>query len=449
MRGFVLVSLLFASGGFTGELPSAPHAHVVTVSPEGGHYSEPSITINSRNTKQAVVVFQGGKAVQGTATAAYTTDGGSTFSIAAGTGAAEWKVLGDVTTAFDNSGNVYLCSIAFDKLGTASYWAHGVGRNGIIVRRSRDGGKNWENSVSNVRTFPIGNERDIEFEDEPRIFADNNPSSPHVGSLYVGWVEWQLDQSVVFFSRSIDQARTWSAPLRISTKAGLPRDDNGGLAGYTQAVGPDGAIYAAWSDGNNVVFTSSHDGGISFSTSRPAVLTGPAYFGQVPGVGRVSGFPILAMDVRKGHGRIYVCWSDYTNGDVDVFVASSNDKGRTWSARIRVNDDPLHNGADQFFPWMAVDPETGGVFVDFYDRRGDPKNYLARMTIAQSKDEAKTFKNYALSSEAFNPANAFLGDYTAISALNNHVVVAWTETTAKASRSNTETLIKVGAADFN
>lgn len=449
MRGFLLAFVAFVAAYSAVELPSAPGAHVITVSPEGGHFSEPSVSINPRDSRQVVVVYQGGKSVQGTATAAYSTDGGETFSIARGTDSADWKVLGDVTSTFDNAGNVYLCSIAFDKLGTPSYWAHGVGRNGIIVRRSRDGGRTWETSVSNVKTFPSGNERRIEFEDEPRIFADNNLSSPHAGSLYVGWVEWQMAQSVIFFSHSTDHGRTWSEPLRISTKAGLPRDDNGGLAGYTQATGSDGAIYAAWSDGNSVVFTSSHDGGISFSPSRSVVPTGPSYFGEVPGISRVSGFPVLAMDVRKGRGRIYACWSDYTNGDVDVFLASSNDRGQTWSAPVRVNDDALHNGVDQFFQWIAVDPVTGRVFVNFYDRRADPKNYAARMTVAQSTDEGRTFKNYALSSKAFNPAKAFLGDYTAITALDKHVVVAWTEATAKASGSNHETVIKVGAADFN
>jgi hypothetical protein len=442
---FALSTLICAAQ----EIPLAPHAQVVTVSPEGGHYSEPGIAINPRDPKQVVVVFQGGKNVQGSATAAYSTDGGATFTLAHGTESADWKVLGDVTTTFDNAGNVYVCSIAFDKLGTSSYWALGAGRNGIIVRRSPDGGKTWDATVSNVKAFRTGTERNIQFEDEPRIYADNNSSSPHAGTLYVGWVEWQLTQSVMYFSRSTDHAKTWSAPLRISTRAGLPRDDNGGLAGYTQATGPDGTIYAAWSDGNTIVLTSSHDGGLSFAASRSVVATGPTYFGEVPGVSRVQGFPILAMDVRKGNsGRLYLCWSDYTNGDVDVFVSSSNSQGRTWSPPVRVNNDALHNGKDQFFQWLAVDPVTGNIFVDFYDRRTDAAGFGTRMTIARSTDEGRTFQNYALSTESFMPFGAFLGDYTWVDVRDNRAVVAWTETTPKASATNKETIIKVGSADF-
>ena len=130
-----------------------PLAHIVTVSPDGGHYSEPGIAINPRNPKQIVVVFQGGKSVQGTATAAYSTDGGETFHLAQGTASPDWKVLGDVSTTFDTAGNAYVCSIAFDKLGTTSYWAHNVGRNGIIVRHSPDGGKSWDANPSNVKNI--------------------------------------------------------------------------------------------------------------------------------------------------------------------------------------------------------------------------------------------------------------------------------------------------------
>lgn len=442
----VLIGSLFAQNG---NLPPTPRTHVVTVSPGGGHYSEPGIAINRRNPKQIVVVFQGGKDVQGTASAAYSTDGGATFHLAQGTASSDWKVLGDVSTTFDNFGNAYVCSIAFDKLGTTSYWAHNDGRNGIIVRRSPDGGKTWDATASSVKAFFKGNEPGIEFEDEPRIYADNNFASPHQGTLYVGWVEWQLTQSVMFISCSTDHAKTWSKPLRISTQAGLPRDDNGGLGGYTQATAPDGTIYAAWSDGNDIIMAVSHDGGISFEPSHPVVRTGPTYFGDVPGVSRVAGFPVIGMDSRKGHtNNLYLCWSDYTNGDIDVFVSASHNKGLTWSTPVRVTSDPIHDGRDQFYQWLAVDPVTGNLFVDFYDRRTDPANDLIRLTLAESTDEGRTFKNYALTTTPFKPAGAFLGDYTWIDAFNNQVAVAWTETVANPTATNPQTMVKVGTASF-
>ena len=49
---------------------------------------------------------------------------------------------------------------------------------------------------------------------------------------------------------------------------------------------------------------------------------------------------------------------------------SSRDSGKTWSAPVRVNNDPPGNGAFQFLTWMAVDQTDGSINIIFYDRRG-------------------------------------------------------------------------------
>lgn len=295
----------------------------------------------------------------------------------------------------------------------------------------------------------------------PRIFADTEPGSPYAGTLYVGWIEWQISQSIMLFSRSSDQGQTWSEPIRISTHAGLPRDDNGSVGGFVQAVAPDGGIYAVWADGNTIVLTESHDGGRTFSPSHPVVETGAPYFGETTAISRVEGFPQIALDAR--HNLLYVCWSDYTNGDIDVFLASSSDRGRTWSKPIRVNDDKLHNGLDQFYQWMTVDRSTGAVYLEFYDRRNDPRNVKAQITLARSTNGGKTFTNYSWTNAAFNPEGAFLGDYTWLAADHDHIYAAWTETVPQPEpaapspaghgksppRHGPETVIVVGGADFS
>ncbi len=429
----------------------------MNVSKANGRFSEPGIAINSNNPRQIVVVYQGGVDVQGSANAAYSTDSGRTFAIAVGTKPEDWRVAGDVTTTFDNKGHAFLCYLAFDRLGTSDYWAHDAGRNGIFVRRSLDGGKTWEKGAAALKAFPTGHEPNLAFEDEPRIFADNGAHSRYAGNLYVGWVEWQLEKSVMLFSRSRDDGKTWSPPIEISTHPGLPRDDNGSLGGFVQAIAPDGAIYALWNDGNFITLTESHDGGRSFSPPKPVIETGPPYFGNVPGVSRVEGFAQIGIDASgKEGGKLYISWSDYRNGDVDVFLASSSDHGRKWSAPVRVNDDSVHDGKDQFYQWMTVDAATGAVYVLFYDRRADPKNRSMRMTLTRSTDGGRTFANYAWTEDAFDARDAFLGDYTWLAAYNNRVYGAWTETAPQRNRAaalpprnRPQTIIRVGSADFS
>ncbi|MGI9072573.1 MAG: sialidase family protein [Bryobacteraceae bacterium] len=448
-NGFLLGFAAFAAAQ---SLPRAPGAHIVTISSLDARGNEPGIAVNPNDPNQVVAVFQGHSR------AAYSTDSGRTFALAEGTTPNDWRVAGDVSTTFGNKGHAFLCYLTFDQLGTTSYWAHKAGRNGIFVRRSLDGGKTWEHDPTALKVFPTGHEPNLQWEDMPRIFADNAPHSKYAGNLYVGWIEWQLDQSIMLFSRSTDDGRTWSTPLRISTHAGLPRDDNGGLVGFVGTVDGNGTIYVIWADGNTIAFTRSRDGGKSFAKSRTIIETAPLYFGGIPGLVRVMGFPQIGTDWSRGKnsGKLYIAWSDYRNGDVDVFAASSSDGGRSWSKPLRVNTDPIHDGNDQFFQWLAVDPITGVVYVQFYDRRNDPSNRKTRITLARSKEGGKTFANYAWTTEPFEGQTAFLGDYTWLAAYKDRVYGVWTEaaleseTSSRGERkkSDTATIVRVGTADF-
>lgn len=454
--GFTLALVIVSTVAFAqSSLPPAPHRRVVTVSPAEVRGNEPSIAVNPKAPNQVVVAFQ-------PASIAYSTDGGETFAAADLPSVEGWRGGGDVSVAFDNKGRVYLATLHFDKLGSASYWGHGAGRNGIFVRRSADGGKTWDKDATTVKAFQ-GNEPDIKAEDMPRVFADTRPKSPYVGSVYVGWIEWQLDQSIILFARSVDGGKTFDSPKRISTHAGLPRDDNGGLVGFVGVVGADGTIYATWNDGATIAFTQSHDGGKTFAPSRSVMDVAPPYFGGaggIPGVSRAMGFPQIGVGRAEGkqhHEPLYVAWSDFRNGDVDVFCASSLDDGRTWSEPVRVNSDSVHNGIDQFFQWMTVDPVTGDVYVQFYDRREDPANRKTGFTLARSTDGGKTFENYAWQETPFESQQpAFLGDYTWLTAYGHKVYGAWTEavpavdTEPKTGRPpRSATVVRVGFADFS
>jgi len=249
--------------------------------------------------------------------------------------------------------------------------------------------------------------------------------------------------------------------MRISTQAGLPRDDNGGLVGFVGVVGADGTIYASWNDGNSIVFTESRDGGKTFSPSRSEVNVAPPYFGGaggIPGVFRAMGFAQIGVDAREGKagGNLYLAWSDFRNGDVDVFSVFSTDHGKTWSKPVRVNNDSTHNGIDQFFQWMAVDPVTGDVYVQFYDRRDDAENRKTGVTLARSTDGGKTFTNYSWSETPFESKQpAFLGDYTWLTAYKGKVYGIWTEAASdpepnqEGHGAQSVTSVRVGTADFS
>jgi hypothetical protein len=427
-------------------LPKAPGAEVFSLTPAAGYFTEPAIAINPNNPQQVLAVFQDN------AHASYSQDAGRTWLAAQGVEPANYKVSGDVSAAFDNQGHAFICYMAFDKLGTFNYWGHGASRSGLFVRRSLDGGKTWE--ANHVPVIEHASEPGIPFEDKPYIVADTTKSR-YAGNLYVGWTRWTLTDSEIMLSRSTDDGQTWSKPTEIERHPGLPRDDNGAAEGFAGAVGTDGTLYAVWSQDDDLFLTTSRDGGRSFSRARAVVHTAPIMF-AVQTLERANGFPQIAVDPRTR--RLYLTWSDYRNGDLDVFCATSTDGGKKWSAPVRVNNDVVHNGADQFFQWLAVDPTDGAVNVIFYDRRSDPQNRTQVVVLARSTDGGNSFQNYAWTSEPFEAGGVFFGDYSGLAAYGGRVYGVWTEKPAEAPDTGNKvddakpksrgTVVKVGTADF-
>jgi Neuraminidase (sialidase) len=353
--------------------------------------------------------------------AAYSQDAGHTWQLAKDVDPKNYRISGDVSATFDNQGHAFVCYIAFDKLGTFNYWAHSATRNGIFVRRSLDGGKTWE-----ADRIPVAEQTSspgIPFEDKPYIVADNTKSK-YAGNLYIGWTRWRLADSQMVLSRSTDDGKTWSQPIEIDAHPGLPRDDNGAAEGFDGVVSPDGKLYAIWSQDNAIMLTTSRDGGKTFSRARPVIHTAPIMF-AVQTLERANGFPQIAIDPKSK--RLYITWSDYRNGDLDVFIATSDNSGKRWSAPVRVNNDPVHNGAEQFFQWLAVDPIDESIDVIFYDRRGDPQNRKQIVVLARSTDGGRSFNNYAWTDSPFEASGVFFGDYSGIAAYGGRVYGIWTE----------------------
>jgi hypothetical protein len=441
------------------ELPKVPHGQVFNLTPTPGYFTEPSVAVNPRKPEQVVAVFQDN------AHAAYSDDTGSSWHVQ-DVAPKNYRVSGDVSTTFDNQGHAFICYIAFDKLGSSNYWAHGATRNGIFIRRSLDGGKTWEQD--HIPVAEQLSQPGIPFEDKPYIIADTTQSK-YAGNLYVGWTRWRLTDSQMVLSRSTDHGKTWSQPVEIDAQPGLPRDDNGAAEGFAGVVAPDGKLYAIWSQGDDIMLTSSHDGGKTFAHARAVIHTAPIMF-AIDGLERANGFPQIAIDPKSK--RIYITWSDYRNGDLDVFIASSDDGGKHWSDAQRVNNDLVHDGVEQFFQWLAVDPTDGSVDVIFYDRRSDAQHNKQTVVLARSTDGAASFTNYAWTTEPFEANGVFFGDYTGIAAFDGHVYGVWMEKppqqeTVSAANDKPEneepsqekdakpkapkppgTVVKVGTADF-
>ncbi len=341
----------------------------------------------------------------------------------------------DPAVAWDTRGNVYYSYIV---VFFSSAFTHGKGKaiNGteMAVARSSDGGRTW------TSTFFALSKGEAQFNDKPYIAVDDNPSSPHKNTIYVAWdrfVGKASSSNGVLVSHSTDGGKTFSAPVFASSTAPGPKGD----IGADPFVAPDGTVHVAWHDvqNNRIVEASSGDGGQTFGPVHTISPTTAAFSVAVPAQASRQAlvYPACGADSSAGpnRGNLYCSWMDQTpaNG-TDIFLSRSTDGGSTWSAPLRVNDDPTGVANDQFNQWLSVDPSDGSVNVSWNDTRNDPARLSTDIFYARSTDGGLSFgQNVQVTTAPTNETccgadlgNQY-GDYEGIAAMDGSIHPVWTD----------------------
>ncbi len=349
-----------------------------------------------------------------------------------GTGGAN---QGDPAAVINTSGRFFIGHIQFGQ--------------GQGVAFSDDNGVTWTERIIAPDPNPLSAS---DLLDKNHFMVDNYSSSTHHGNLYSAWTHFQANDNVlnqhIEISRSTDDGLNWSTPIKIS--GGI----NGELhQGVNIQTGPNGDVYTTWavydnigSNPQNVTedaigFAKSTDGGATFSAASRVIdnISGIRQTGVGKNM-RVNSFPSMAVDVSGGlnNGDIYIVFPNNgvpgVNGgtDSDVYIIKSTDGGTNWSAPVRVNQDPVGNGKQQYHSWVACDPETGVLAVIFYDDRDAAANQVEAW-VAISGDGGATWTDFRVSDVAFTPspipgASAqYFGDYLGIDIQDNVVYPVWTD----------------------
>lgn len=367
--------------------------------------SEVSICINPKNTNQIVAGANLNNAY-------YSTDAGLTWTVKKIT-EPTLGVYGDPILFVDTTGAFYYSHLANPPSGN---WV-----DRIVFQKSTDGGQTW-----GAGTYTGLNGNKVQDKEGIAVNPFNN-------EIYVTWTQFDKynssnasDSSRIMFSKSTNGGKTWSTAKKISKVSGDCVDDDNTVEGAVPCVGPNGEIYVAWTGPNGIVFTKSLDGGNTWLPHETTVVPTPGgWTYNISGLQRCNGLPQTICDLSNGpnRGTIYINWTDQRNGsnDTDVWIVKSTDAGKTWSQPIRVNNDPP--GKQNFMSWMNYDQTNGYLYVVFYDRRNySGSSQSTDLYMARSTDGGKTFANFKINQNTFNPdANTFFGDYISIS-VHNHVV---------------------------
>lgn len=317
------------------------------------------------------------------------------------------------------------------------------------VARSTNNGTNWT-----VHTVSPGPSSSSDLLDKNHLMVDKKVGSPYENRVYVSYTEFvtgSASNNQIVVKNSSDFGQTWSTGVNISSTLNAGSHNQG----VNLTTGPNGEAYAAWAVYDNwvaggygedaIAFAKSTNGGTTWTSSRIyGALTpnGSFNFGirgnLKPSSIRVSSFPSMAVDRTGGpnNGYIYIIWPQKTvapaGTDPDIVLIRSTNGGTSWSAPVRVNNDPMNNGKDQYYPWCNVDQSTGRLNIVFYDSR-EVVNDSAGVYMATSIDGGLTFENFKVSDANFRPkaisglAGGYQGDYIGIASLNNRAYPYWAD----------------------
>ncbi len=289
--------------------------------------------------------------------------------------------------------------------------------------RSTDGGATWDAGV-----FAFGGDK--------AWLAIDRTEGPGRGHFYVApWNPFFGCCDDDTFLRSTDGGDTFDTPLAI------PDEPQRGVV----AVGPDGEVYVAGhgaggfadilvarssnaSDGAATPtfdFVTSVDlgGGIQRAVGpNPGGLLGQIWVAAHPSAG------------SPGARHVYLLASiDPPGSDpLDVHFARSTDGGMTWSAPVRINDDPMDTNAWQWFASVSVAP-NGRIDVTWNDSRDDLGGLDSALYFSSSLDGGLTWAANRAVSPPFDPLLGFpqqnkIGDYNDMESEDTGAHVAYAAT---------------------
>ena len=402
--------------------------------------SETFSTANPDDPNEIVVAYNDSRGVNASplviSTVSVSTDGGTTFTrVTNASGQSPFpNTFGDPVVLYNKATQTWF-----------TVWLDG--NAGCTLGGFKSTDPSDPNSWTHFCVHPSGGD------DRESGWADNNPSSPFFGNMYISWNDFNAPNANIFVSRSTDNGLTWSSAIMVSTQNTFIRNTQ-----ITGDMSGNGTLYIAGMDeggggfphnDTNLIYKST-DGGATWSNT----YTGTPFPG--PGVTSSGFFACMFNDINIGAYWRHEGWGEpaaFNNivhlvyaqqggaGDAgDVYYIRSTDGGVTFGTPLKLNTDSTTR--PQWQPNLSVSP-TGTLLATWYDARestdcvvGDENTPCYRMWSRKSNDNGQSWLPDDMLSDVVSPlpaqpdpniVNVYVGDYDYGSAIATKHVTSWAD----------------------
>jgi hypothetical protein len=228
----------------------------------------------------------------------------------------------------------------------------------IFYTESSDGGKTWS-TPTDVSKTP-GNSFD------PDIVVEQN------GAVDVAWSDTTPGEKIadIYFARSADGGKTWSAPIQVSSTPGQSTHP-------ALAAGEDSSLHLVWCDttrgekNQDIFYVASYDGGRKWGKEGAA-----EDISNTPGT---SSDPVIAI---SADGITHVAWLDSTPGEDHPDIYYCHCASEHWSKPLNISNSPRRSshpgiacGAQKkiYLCWSdnSRKENSADIWCAIWDRRGE------------------------------------------------------------------------------
>jgi len=221
-------------------------------------------------------------------------------------------------------------------------------------------------------------------------------------NVYVVWKDSTYDPLPfdAYFTRSTDGGATFDKPISLPTK--------GWSYNFKIATLGSNVVYLLWQDKDGeLLFAKSEDAGRTLSVAKQVAKNG------------------ANPDIAASGNNVYFTWIDYgppasyngsSKSNIDVFFASSNDRGNTIEEPVNISNTALHSDN----PRLAV--HQNDAYLIWQEQKESEKWDYA-IYFRKSNDAGKTF------GDAFNlSGNSKSADFAGIDVgANGNIYAIWHE----------------------